>query len=141
MNFFKIAKLFKKRSTDINIDEYKHHFKEDSFKTDAMNFYESYSSHIEILVPISLTENTSKSDPFLNFISNYPEIANEDKAIVTKHLIIQQRFLFMTQKQRSEFWNEATCDDPKFLCKQLLKYGIEKNYEFTIMEKIQSSWY
>ena len=133
LNFFKIAKLFKKRSPDINIDEYKHHFNEDSFKTDAMNFYESYSSHIEILVPTSLTENTSIIDPFLNFISNFPEIANEDKTIVTKYLIIQPRFLFMTQKQRSEFWNEATCNNPKFLCKLLLKYGIEKNFESTIV--------
>ena len=133
LNFFKIAKLFKKRSPDINIDEYKHHFKEDSFKTDAMNFYESYSSHIEILVPTSWTENTSITDPFLNFISNFPEIANEDKTIVTKYLIIQPRFLFMMQKQRSEFWNEATCNDPKFLCKLLLKYGIEKNFESTIV--------
>ena len=132
LNFFKIARLFKKRSPDINIDEYKHHFKEDSFKADAMNFYESYSSHIEILVPSSLTKNTSKSDPFLNLINNDQEIANEDKTLVTKHLIIQPRFLFMTQKQRSEFWNEFTRNDPKFLCKQLQEYGIEKNCDSII---------
>ena len=129
MSFFKIRKLFKNSSSYISIKECNNHLKSNNLKKNAIDFLESCSSHIEVLVPSSLKENVSKGDPFLNFINNPPEIVNQEKTIVTKYLTIQPRFLLITQKQKTEFWSEFTSDDPKSFCKKLQKYGIEKNYD------------
>ena len=126
MSFFKIQNLFKNRSFNLSIKECNNHLKSNNFDKNAKNFLESCSSHIEILVPSSLKENVLKGDPFLNFINNPPEIVNQEKTIVTKYLIIQPRFLLITQKQKTEFWSEFNSDDPKSFCKKLQKYGIEK---------------
>ena len=131
MSFFKFRNLFNNRTSNLSIKEYINNLTKSNFEKNAKNFFESCSSHIEILVPISLKENVSKGDPFLNFINNYPEIEKEDKIIVTKYLTIQPRFLLMTQKQKkTEFWTGFTSDDPKSFCKQLQKYGIEKNCDY-----------
>ena len=141
MSFFKIQNLFKNKSSNLSIKECRNHLKSNNFEKNAKSFLESCSSHIEILVPINLKENESKGDPFLNFINNPPEIVNQEKTIITKYLAIQPRFLLITQKQKTEFWSGFTSDDPKSFCKQLQKYGIEKNHEFSIMDKVQNSWY
>ena len=141
MSFFKIQNLFKNRSFNLSIKECNNHLKSNNFDKNAKNFLESCSSHIEILVSSSLKENVLKGDPFLNFVNNPPEIVNQEKTIVTKYLIIQPRFLLITQKQKTEFWSEFNSDDPKSFCKKLQKYGIEKNHEFSIMDKVQNSWY
>ena len=141
MSFFKFKNLFKKESFNWSIKEFNNYLMTNNFENNTKNFIESHSSHIKILVPCILKENESKGDPFLNVINKYPEIENEDKIIITKYLTIQPRFLLMTQKQKTEFWAGFTSDDPKSFCKQLQNYGIEKNDEFSIMEKIQNSWY
>ena len=133
MSFFKIQNLFKNRSFNLSIKECNNHLKSNNFDKNAKNFLESCSSHIEILVPSSLKENVLKGDPFLNFINNPPEIVNQEKTIVTKYLIIQPRFLLITQKQKTEFWSEFNSDDPKSFCKKLQKYGIEKNNTIYIL--------
>ena len=141
MIFFKIQNLFKNKSSNLSIKECSNHLKSNNFEKNAKSFLESCSSHIEILIPINLKENESKGDPFLSFINNPPEIVNQERTIVTKYLAIQPRFLLITQKQKTEFWSGFTSDDPKSFCKQLQKYGIEKNHEFSIMDKVQNSWY
>ena len=141
ISIFKFKKFFKNKSSNLSIKEYNNYLMKSNFEKDAKYFIESHSSHIEILVPCSLKENESKGDPFLNVINKYPEIANEDKTIITKYLAVQPRFLLMTQKQKTEFWTGFTSDDSKSFCKQLQNYAIKKNHEFNIMEKIQNSWY
>ena len=130
MSFFKLRNLFKKKSFNLSIKEFNNYLVTNNFENNTKNFIESHSSHIKILIPCNLKENESKGDPFLNVINKYPEIANEDKTIITKYLTIQPRFLLMTQKQKTEFWTRFTSDDPKSFCKQLQNYGIEKNCDY-----------
>ena len=120
--------------------EYENQLNNKNLMKNAINFFESCSSHIEILIPNSFIESTYNNDLFLNFI-NYPDKFKVKKTIVKKYLIIQPRFYLLTQNQKTEFWTGFTTDDPKSFCKHLQKYGIEKNHEFLIMEKIQNSWY
>ena len=141
MSFSKLKHLFKKESFNLSIKEYNSYLMINNFEKNAKNFFESHISHIEILVPCSLKENESKGDPFLNIINNTPEKVKEENTIITKYFTIQPRFLLTTQKQKTEFWTEFTSDDPKSFCKQLQNYGIEKNDELSIIEKIQNSWY
>ena len=133
MSLFRLKKCFKNKSSNLSIKEYNNYLMKNNFEKNAKFFIESHSSHIEILVPCSLKENESKGDPFLNVINKYPEIANEDKTIITKYLVVPPRFLLMTQKQKTEFWTGFTSDDSKFFCKQLQNYAIEKNCDYSYL--------
>ena len=137
-----LFKLCKNRSSNFTIKDYKRYSRKDEFETNVQNFFEGLSSHIEILVPINLANELSNKDPFLNFQINDSELIKEEcKTIVTKYIIISPRFLLITQKQKTDFWTSLTSDDSKVFCKQLQNYGIDKNYELSVMEMVQNSWY
>ena len=107
----------------------------------CLSFYESCSSHIEIIVPNNKLADPSKHDPFLNFqINNSYQVGEENQAVaMKKYLTIPPRFLSITQKQKTDFWTALKSDDPKVFWKLLQKYGIEINKELSIMEKVQNS--
>ena len=130
MSIFRFKKCFKNKYSNLSIKEYNNYLMKNSFEKNAKYFIESHSSHIEILVPCSLKENESKGDPFLNIINNTSEKVKEDNTKITKYLVVQPRFLLMTQKQKTEFWTGFTSDDPKSFCKQLQNYAIEKNSDY-----------
>ena len=130
MSIFRLKKCFKNKYSNLSIKEYNNYLMKNNFEKNAKYFIESHSSHIEILVPCSLKENKSKGDPFLNIINNTSEKVKEDNTKITKYLVVQPRFLLMTQKQKTEFWTGFTSDDPKSFCKQLQNYAIEKNCNY-----------
>ena len=130
MILVKFQHLFKNKSSNLSILEYKNYLMTNNFESNAKNFIDSHSSQIQILVPCNLKENVSNVDPFLNIINNDPKIANEENTIITKYFTIQPRFLLMSQKQKTEFWTGFTSDDPKSFCQKLQNYGIEKNCDY-----------
>ena len=100
MRIFNLKNSFKKESFNLSINEYNSYLMKNNFEKNAKNFFESHSSHIEILVPCILKENESKGDPFLNIINNTSEKVKEDNKKITKYLAVQPRFLLMTQIQK-----------------------------------------
>ena len=133
--------LFKSKNSNFGVKDCNNYLKKEEFETDVLNFYESCSSHIEIVVPNNKLADPSKHDPFLNFQdSNSVQVKEENQAVVvTKYLTIPPRFLSITQKQKTDFWTGLKSDDPKVFWKLLQKYGIETNKELSIMEKVQNS--
>ena len=137
-----LSKYLKCRCWRSNIEKYKKDMNKDKFKKNALKFYEGLNSHIEILVPNNLSQSEIMDDPFLNYkMNDFDQTCIENNTIITKYFTIEPRFLFITQKQKTDFWTTLNSEDQKIFCKQLQNYGIKKNFELGIKEKVQNSWY
>ena len=133
--------LLKSKHSNFRFKDDNSSLKKEEFETDVLSFYESCSSHIEIIVPNNKLADPSIHDPFLNFqINNSYQVGEENQAVaMKKYLTIPPRFLSITQKQKTDFWTALKSDDPKVFWKLLQKYAIEINKELSIMEKVQNS--
>ena len=107
--------LLKSKHSNFRFKDDNSYLKKEEFETDVLSFYESCSSHIEIIVPNNKLADPSIHDPFLNFqINNSYQVGEENQAVaMKKYLTIPPRFLSITQKQKTDFWTALKSDDPK----------------------------
>ena len=86
-----LFRLFRNKLYDFNFKVYEKYFKKEDFKENTLKFFEGHCSHIEILVPNNLIENSSEfnqskgdptdKDPFLRSQAQDAEQVNKSKTI------------------------------------------------------------
>ncbi|CAI2361739.1 unnamed protein product [Moneuplotes crassus] len=91
---------FRNRYTPITEADYKPFEKQKNLAIQATNFYDSYSSSIEIVMA--------------------------DGQIVTRYFEIVSPFLLFTQDEKDKFWLDANLDDSKTTVNSFVKYTADK---------------
>ena len=77
--------LLKSKHSNFRFKDDNSYLKKEEFETDVLSFYESCSSHIEIIVPNNKLADPSIHDPFLNFqINNSYQVGEENQAVAMK---------------------------------------------------------